>query len=171
MSWQDRPSNAPLVNGERLPSPPAGHVWVEWVGEASPLDSPVVRYNLATGRYSREQQMVIRRLMQVRLARVQGHTRTLRRGNGSGQIPTLGVEVVRFGPVERARPGQPGSFVQAVPFKAADAIKSSESGHEFVIHKEHDGEAVSALHFPDGTIRVVKSEEFASLGSLRRAIG
>lgn len=171
MSWQDRPSNAPLVDGERLPEPPAGHVWVEWVGEASPLDSPVVRYNLATGRYSAEQQAVIRRLMEVRIARVHGHTRTLRRGNAPGQIPTLGVEVVHFGPNAKARPGTHGSFIQPIPFRAADAIKSSESGHEFVIHRERDGEAISALHLPDGTIRVVRAETFADFGSFRRAIG
>lgn len=171
MSWQDRPSNAALFDGERLPAPPAGHVWVEWVGEASPLDSPIVRFNLATGRYNAEQQSVIRRLMQVRIARVHGHTRTLRRGNGLGQIPTLGVEAVTFGPNERARAGQPGSFLQAVPFRAADAIKASVSGHEFVIHNERDGEAVSTLTLPDGTIRIVNADTFADLGNFRRAMG
>ena len=171
MSWQDRPSNASLINGERLPQPPAGHVWVEWVGEASPVDSPVVRYNLATGRYTQEQEDVIRRLMQVRIARVKGHTRTIRRGNGAGQVPTLGVAYVRFGPNPKARPGTHGSFTQAIPFRAADAVKASECGHEFIIHNERDGEAISTLNLPEGRIQVIKADAFRSLGELRRAAG
>lgn len=171
MSWQDRPSNAPLYDGERLPPPPHGCVWVEWVGEASPLDSPVVRFNLATGRYTADQAAVIRRLMQVRLARTKGHTRSLVRGNGLGQIPTLGMERVTFGPNPHARPGTSGSFLQAIPFRAADAIKASASGHEFVIHNERDGEALSHLHLPDGTLRIVSSDTFADLGNFRRAMG
>lgn len=171
MSWQDRPSNASLLpDPERLPEPPHGHVWVEWVGEASALDSPVVRYNLISGKYTPEQVHVIRELARRRIARVHRHTtRSIRRGNGEGQIPTLGVERVTFGPNAKARPGQPGSFVQAVPFRAADAIKASECGHEFIIHNERDGEQQSHLRLPDGTIRVVKSETFSNLTDFRRA--
>jgi hypothetical protein len=169
--WQDRPSNAPLVDGERLPPPPNDHVWVEWVGEASPLDSPVVRYRLLTGQYTAEQQAVIRRLMEVRIARTHRHTRTIRRGNGLGQIPTLGVEFVRFGPDQRKRPGEPGCFIQAIPFRAADAVKASESGHEFVIHQERDGEQQSHLRLPDGTVRIVSEETFQDFRGFRRAMG
>lgn len=169
-SWQDRPSNASLFDADRLPEPPQGHVWVEWVGEASALDSPVVRFNLMTGKYTPEQVAVIRELARVRIARTHRHTRTIRRGNGQGQIPSLGVPMVRFGPNAKAGPGQPGSFLQAVPFKAADAIKASECGHEFIIHRERDGEAQSHLKLPDGTIRIVKRETFESLGELRRAM-
>jgi hypothetical protein len=169
--WQDRPSNAPLVDGERLPPPPIGHVWVEWVGEASPLDSPVVRHNLLLGKYSPEQEAVIRRLMEVRIARAHRHTRTVRRGNGLGQIPALGVAFVRFGPDQRKRPGQPGSFIQAVPFRAADAVKASEAGHEFVIHNERDGEQQSHLRLPDGRIKIVSEQQFADFGGFRRAMG
>lgn len=171
MSWQDRPSNASLFREEQLPPPPPGHVWVEWVGEASPLDSPIVRYNLLMGKYSPEQNAVIRRLAQVRLARVHGHTRTIRRGNGVGQVPTLGVEFVRFGNKANARPGQPSSFLQAVPFRAADAIKASECGHEFIIWHERDGEAISNFRLPEGTLVVVKQDTFHDFDGLRRAMG
>jgi hypothetical protein len=170
--WQDRPSNGSLINAERdLPLPPSGHVWVEWVGEASPLDSPVVRLNLLLGRYSPEQEAVIRRLMEVRIARTHRHTRTIRRGNGYGQVPTLTVELVRFGPDQRRRPGQRGSFIQAVPFRAADAIKASDAGHEFVIHNERDGEQQSFLHLPNGRISVVNEQTFTDFGGFRRSMG
>lgn len=170
MSWQDRPSNACLVKDGDLPPPPVGHVWVEWVGEASPLDSPVVRHRLMTGRYTREQEAVIRRLMQVRVARVHRHTRTLRRGNGLGQLPALGVEMVRFGPDERVRPGQPGSFIQAIPFKAADTIKACDSGHEFRIWNERDGEQINHIQIVDPTLKVVARDEFREFGGFRRAM-
>lgn len=167
--WQDRPSNASLIDPDRLPEPPAGHVWVEWVGEASALDSPVVRFNLITGKYTPEQEAVIRELARKRIARTHRHSRTIRRGNGEGQIPTLGVERVKFGPNIRARIGTPGSFVQAIPHRAADAIKASECGHEFIIHNERDGEAVSVINLPESSVRIVKRETFASLTDLRRA--
>jgi len=169
--WQDRKSNASLIEEHQLPPAPQGCVWVEWVGEASPLDSPVVRFNLAMGRYTAEQEAVIRRLMEVRIARVHRHTRTIRRGNGYGQIPTLGVEFVRFGPDQRKRPGEPGSFIQAVPFRAADAIKASESGHEFRIWNERDGEQTNHIQVQDGTLKIVSQEAFKDFGGFRRAMG
>lgn len=168
-SWQDRPSNASLFDERQVPPAPAGHVWMEWVGEASAMDSPVVRFNMITGRYTQEQMDMIRALAQVRIARVKGHTRTIRRGNGEGQIPTLGVEVVRFGPDPFARPGQPGSFLQAIPFKAADAVKASECGHEFLIWRERDGEQQSNLRLPNGTVQVVRAETFNNLTDYQRA--
>ncbi|WP_300268718.1 hypothetical protein [Microbacterium sp.] len=169
--WQDRPSNASLIDEpERLPEPPQGHVWVEWVGEASALDNPVVRYNMITGKYTREQMEIIREISRRRIARTHRHRRSIRRGNGEGQIPTLGVERVVFGPNIRARPGQRGSFIQAVPFRAADAIKASDCGHEFIIHNERDGEQQSKLRLPDGTIRIVRRDTFKNIDQLRRAI-
>ena len=171
MKWQDRASNASLVTEEQLPPPPTGCVWVEWVGEASPLDSPLVRYRMVTNQYTAEQMAVIRRLMQVRIARVHGPTRSIRRGHGLGQIPTLGVELVRFGPDQRARPGQRGSFIQAIPFKAADVVKASESGHEFRIWNERDGEQVNHIELPSGSIRITSEEAFRDFGGFRRSMG
>lgn len=167
----DRASNASLVDGERLPAPPKGRVWVEWVGEPSPMDNPVVRYNLITGKYTRKQEQVIRNLARVRLARVHRHTRTIRRGNGYGQIPSLGETLVRFGPDQRRKPGTPGSFIQAVPFKAADAIKASACGHEFVIHNERDGEQVSHIAIQETGLKVETREAFSTFTSFRREMG
>ena len=170
-TWADRPSNASLITEEQLAAPPVGCVWVEWVGEASPVDSPLVRYRLLTGQYSAEQTAVIRRLMEMRVARTHKHTRTNRRGNGIGQEPTLGVEFVRFGPDERRRPGERGAFTQAVPFKAADAIKASPSGHEFRIWNERDGEQQNLIAMPERAIRIAAEEAFQDFGGFRRAMG
>ena len=171
MNGLDRTSTSSLIEDHQLPPAPAGHVWVEWVGEASPLDSPVVRFGLMTGKYTAAQEKVIRRLMEVRIARVHRHTRTLRRGNGLGELPSLMVPIVRFGPDQRRKPGERGSFIQAIPFKAADAIKSSDAGHEFKIWRERDGEPVNTLTLPDGTLRAFRSDQFADFGSFRREMG
>lgn len=166
-----RPANASLYESERLPNPPKGCVWVEWVGEPSPIDSPVVRFNLIMGKYTREQRKVIKELSRVRIARVHRHTRSIRRGNGLGQIPNLGEPLVRFGPRQNAAPGTTGSFLQAVPFKAADAIKSSECGHEFVIHNERDGEQESKIIVQENGLKMAKEEAFGSPVDFYREMG
>ncbi len=171
MNALDRPSNASLFTEQDIPPAPAGHVWVEWVGEPSPLDSPVVQFNLITGKYTADQARVIRRLMAVRIARVHKHTRTIRRGNGAGQIPNLGVEFVRFGNDQRRRPGERGSFVQAVPFKAADAIKASECGHEFLIWNERDGEQQNAIAIQETGLKIETRDVFGDFGMFRREMG
>lgn len=167
----DRPSNASMVNPATLPEPPKGHVWVEWVGEASPMDSPIVRFNLIANKYTREQRRVIKELSRVRIARTHRHTRTLRRGNGAGQLTSLHVPYVRFGPNQRAAPGTTGSFTQSVPFKTADAIKSSASGHEFIIHNERDGEHQNMIQIQETGLKADAHEAFKNFSSFRKEMG
>ena len=167
----DRPSNASMVNASALPPPPQGHVWVEWVGEASPMDSPVVRFNLIANKYTREQRKVIKELSRVRIARTHRHTRTIRRGNGLGQLVSLHVPYVRFGPNQRSAPGTTGSFTQSVPFKTADAIKASASGHEFIIHNERDCEQENLIQIQDTGLKIETREAFNSFGSFRKEMG
>lgn len=167
----DKPANASLFEGRQLPPPPTGCVWVEWVGEASPLDSPVVRFNLIRGKYTREQRKVIKELSRVRIARVHRHTRTILRGNGMGQIPNLGEPMVRFGPSQVAAPGTRGSFLQAVPFKAADAIKSASCGHEFIIHNERDGEQVNHITIQETGLKLQARDSFGSSEQFRKEMG
>lgn len=171
VSALDKPSNASLYESEHLPPPPQGCVWVEWVGEPSPLDSPTVRFNLILGKYTREQRRVIKDLSRRRIARVHRHTRSIRRGNGAGQIPNLGEPLVRFGPNQRAAPGTRGSFCQAVPFKAADAIKASQSGHEFIIHNERDGEQVSTISIQETGLKMMADDAFGNIKALQREMG
>lgn len=162
-------SNASLFR--ELPPPPAGHVWVEWVGEPSPLDDPRIELGMATGRFTPDQKRVIRNLSHTRIARVHGHTRTLRRGTGARELPGLSQDW-RWGNHARARPGHPRSYCQALPHRDADAIKSSVVGHEFIVHGEHDGEAVDLIVGADGPITIVRDgERYTNGASFRRAMG
>ncbi len=164
---QIRFSNESLFRPDQLPAPPPGHVWVEWVGEASPLDDPVVGFNLITNRYTEEQKAVIRGLCQHRVARVHKHTRTIRQGDAPGISQDW-----RFGDDQRARPGHPKSFCQALPFRDADAIKASKYGHQFIIHAERDGEAVNTISVPrNGQVTLVTEESYRDLGGFKRAMG
>lgn len=161
-------SNASLFS--TLPPPPAGHVWVEWVGEPSPRDNPAIELGLALKRFTRDQEQMIRRLCRARIARVHGHRRTLRRGNGAREIPTLSQDW-SWGNHDRARPGHPRSYCQALPFRDADAIKSSAVGHEFIIHDERDGGAVDLIVGATGDVRLVAAGAFGDGTSFRRAMG
>lgn len=164
-----RRSNASLFR--QMPPPPPGHVWVEWVGETSPLDNPEVQYGLITDRYTADQREVIRRLCQQRIARVHKHSRTLTRGNGARDIAGLSQDWT-FGNDQRRPPGHPQSYAKALPFRDADAIKSSVVGHEFIIHDERDGEAVDLIKgTTDHEVVLVKAGAFANMGSFRREMG
>lgn len=169
-----RKSNASLFT--HLPPPPAGHVWVEWVGEPSPLDNPEIQLGLLENRFTPDQVAVIRDLCRRRIARVHNHSRTIRKGNGPGQIATLSRDWT-FGDDQRKRPGHPKSYCKALPFRDADAIKSSSIGHEFIIHNERDGEAADLVLGGTGAyevssrIKIVPAGQFSSFGEFRRAMG
>lgn len=160
-------SNRSLFHPSQVPDPPPGTVWVEWVGEASPLDDPVVGFNLITGRYTEDQKAVIRGLCRHRVARVHGHRRRLT----PDQIPGLS-QVWIWGRNERARPGQRGSFMQALPFADADKVKSARCGYQFLIWNERDGEQQSILNLPNaGSVILVGQETYEDSRRFKRAMG
>lgn len=167
-----RPSNAPLFDSAALPAPPDGTVWMEWVGEPSPLDDPVVGYNLITNRYTDHQKRVIRQMCRHRVARCHRHTRLIRSGSGPEEIRAL-TKTYRFGNMENAQPGHPKSFCQAVTFNDAYLIKQSDVGHQFYIHNETDaaqGQLVSLPSALDGTVSLVNPETFDDPGVFHRAM-
>ncbi|MGN6033532.1 MAG: hypothetical protein ACTHQE_17905 [Thermomicrobiales bacterium] len=159
-----------IAPDDRVPDPPAGHVWLEWVGEASPTDNPVVQFNMVLRRYTPEQMDMIRTLARRRIARVENHTRRIfKQGNGYGELPHLSVPALVFGPSVKVKPGEFGSFIQAVTFRDADIIKGSICGHEFRIWREHDGEPELNVNLPNGSITLAKPEQFADTPEGRMA--
>jgi hypothetical protein len=155
-----------------MPEPPKGHVWVEWVGEVSPLDNPVVEYKLVTNQLDAETADILRSIAQHRVARVEGFSwRSLHTGNGLGEINHLQEPIIVWGPNGRARPGEIGSYIQAVKFADADKIKSTEVAHQFRIWWERDGLAAMNFSLPSQTILLGKEELFEDLTSFRRAMG
>jgi len=158
-----------IAPDERVPDPPAGHVWLEWVGEVSPTDNPVVQFNMVTRRYTAEQMDMIRTLARRRIARVENHTRRVfKQGNGYGEIPHLSVPALVFGPSVKVKPGEFGSFIQAVTFRDADTIKGSICGHEFRIWRERDGEPELNVNLPNGSITLARPEQFADTAEGRQ---
>jgi hypothetical protein len=181
-SWaqQARPLG---VNPDTMPDPPSGCVWCEWVGEVSPLENPWVEYALVTRKLTRQQEKILRAIANVRTARVDGVSwRALHDGNGLGEIPHLqGLYngAVIWGPCPdlgkalkpNPRPGEPGSYIQAVPHATADKIKSSTVGHQFRVWWEKDGGAEVMFTLPAKTVTLGKEEFFEDLPDFRRAMG
>lgn len=154
-----------------LPPPPPGTVWVEWVGEPSPLDDDFIRLGIAAGRFTPDQVEVLRALSKRRIGPVDGVARRiLRGGNGYGEIPRL-CQAWTWGPSMKAAPGLPGATIQALPFGDADAVKGSDSGHEFTVHGEQDGAAVPAIALPTGRVILAEPEQFRDFAGFRRAMG
>lgn len=162
----------PIYDPKTMQPPPKGHVWVEWTGEASPFENPVVQYRSLMGQFTAEQTDMLHALAKLRIARVERKTtRTLRGGNGVGQINGLSVPVVRWGPFENVPAGSRGSFIQALTFADADKVKASASGGEFRIWWERDGEPRLDIVLPGGAVQIVKAENFKHFGEFRRAMG
>jgi len=111
--------------------PETGYVWLEWIGQPSPTISPTVRFLMLRDRLPAIYKKAIRTIAAGAIRRVDGKTsRTIERGNGYGQIPGL-TQTWTFGPKKNAGRGQRGSYIQKVPNRDADLIKSSPSGKEF----------------------------------------
>jgi hypothetical protein len=115
---------------------PPGYVLIEWVGAFNPFDEPFVRLNLTLGKYTADQAALIRTLVNT------GHrpyndkiARRMEKHNGYHGLPGLSRDIT-WGPKSRAKPGDPGSFVQMVTCKDADILKSSPNWHEFQILQE-----------------------------------
>lgn len=119
-------------------------VWVEWIGQPSPMRSPTVqRLMIGNKRLPLEKKQAIRFVAANVVVRVDGTTsRTLRSGNGVGQISGLSQDWT-WGPGFTKKPngrtivwsatGEPGSYIQRMPYRDADLLKQSICGPEFRI--------------------------------------
>lgn len=169
-AWAE--NGKPLADPETMPAPPKGCVWVEWVGEISPLHNPVIQYKLITGQLPAEDAEILRSIARLRVARVEGISwRGLHAGNGSGEIPHFTEPVVVWGPDRNAKPGAIGSYIQALTHADADKVKSSDVGHQFRIWWEKDGGGAVQFTFPEQTITLGKEQFFRTTPEFHRAMG
>lgn len=165
-------SMRPYYTADQLGEPPTGTVWIEWTGEPSPYENPTIMYKAVLGQIDAGTREVLDAMDQMRIVRIEGITyRTLRQGNGLGEIPHMTEPVYVWGPNHKAAPGQIGSFVQALSNADADRVKSSNVGHEFRVWCERDGGAVMPFLIPDGNITLGKEETFQSVKTFSRAMG
>lgn len=123
-------------------------VEVEWVGERSPLESPLVEYKLARqgmpDGFTPHQAAVIRAAAKLRIGRWKGHSREIGVRDGLSRTYLWGHRVK--------------TFVRRMPYPDAERLKASASGHEFrIVGHEPDP---SPLRLPEGHIRLVGDREF-----------
>ena len=163
--------------------PEQGFVWLEWIGQPSPSYSPTVRMLMVGKKLSPQKKKVLRDIMERAIVRVDGRTRRImRRGNGYGQIPHLSQDWI-WGPKANAKPGQPGSYIQKVPYRDADLLKSSAAGKEWRVlgyAGDTDVEPITAVTnavlFQDvfsspEAVRLGEGESVSTYQGLKRSMG
>jgi hypothetical protein len=117
--------------GRPVPPPPAGRYWLEWIGDQSPMQDPFIEYKMARGGFTPEQVAVIRAMTRDAVIRVNNTVSlSMVRHNGPGGQPGLSQDYT-FGPRLRARPGDPGSYVQHVTSRDLEILVTSPNGHQF----------------------------------------
>ena len=177
-----QPDKVALDGDGKAVEPERGYVWLEWIGQPTPTDSPTIQSLMLGDKLPLFKKQAVRLIAEKSIRRVDGKTRRIMRpGNGFGQIPHLS-QVWMFGKKKYARPGTLGSYIQKVPVRDADLIKSSSSGKEFrVIGYAGDTDvepitAATANLFADvfqtpEAVRLGEAEAYRSYKSLKSAMG
>jgi len=177
-----QPDTVALDGDGKAVEPERGYVWLEWLGQPTPTDSPTIQSLMLGTKLPLTKKLAVRKIAEKAVRRVDGKTRRIiRRGNGIGQIPHLSQDWI-FGNSKYARPGTRGAYIQKVPVRDADLIKSSTSGKEFrVIGYAGDTDiepitATTAALFADvfqspEAVRLGEAEAFRSYRSLKSAMG
>lgn len=125
---------------------------VEWVGEQSPYDNPVIAWNLLQGRYTEQQKQAIR------LAAARARTRVCRERLLEHEHRY--AQAVFKGLRRTYHWTKANNFVQDVDYADVDKILGSDVGHEFVDldAREHDQPKVLT---PPVEVVILSREEYA----------
>lgn len=123
---------------------------IEWVGEQSPLDNPVIAFNLLTGRYSPQRAKAIRwaaakantRVMRIRVFEHDHHLSMAPQAH-------LGRSYVW---------SEANGYVQEVDYRDVDGILAGPNGHEFRDVTDRDPDEPDALVLPPEVMRLVEQE-------------
>jgi hypothetical protein len=146
---RDRPDEAQrgARPEDRRPHPAPGHRRIEWVGEASPFDNPVVVWGLATGRYTPLQAETIRAFHRRRIRRGIAHDREMTKDRDGMSRDWL------WGP-------SAGTYVRLLPNRDADRLLSCPSGPEF---RDLDTDGGPPIDLPPTDLRQVKEAEYEAI--------
>ena len=113
---------------------------VEWVGEKSPLDDPVIAFNLLMGKYTPTQEKAIRRAAQRTRSRSWGE-RLLEHEHQHAQAVVKGMR--RSYIFNRAN-----KFICEMDFKDVDILFSSPIAREFVDLTDRDDDEPIVISTP-----------------------
>ena len=128
------------------------YVEVEYVGEASLLNDPVVQFKLATAGqkngFNAHQSAVIRASSRIRASRFPGKVREV---------------LSRHGFTRDYRWSEKNKWIQRMTIQDAERLKSAPGGHQFVVLGQE--EPRSSLILPQNSIRISDDRD------LRRVVG
>lgn len=149
---------------------------IEWVGEKSVMDEPFVWTGIATGRFTREQEALLRRTALNRCARTDTAERVI--GNFILLLDDRGRPVPGPDgrPVEvRSPEGMSGEYrfhpanrwTCVVAFADADVLLSCPSGHEFRDLDAAEADEPATVAYPPVDIRLVERTVLSETGQER----
>jgi hypothetical protein len=116
---------------------------IEWVGEKSVMDEPFVWTGIATGRFTKEQEALLRRCALKRSARTRDTERRL-----GPHDPGLSREVVW---------SRRNGWTQVLIFADAEKVLSCPDGHEFIDRDAAERDEPAVL-YPPVELRLVSRE-------------
>jgi len=148
------------------------HVYLEWVGQPSPFDSLGIQWMMIGDKLPRSVKRTIRELASNGIRRVDGHTRRILLQR---HIEGLSQDWI-WGP-RAGNPGAPGSYIQIVPHRDVELIKSSDVADEFRIlgMKEQDGDRIEneleKMLLPNTKVTLGDERMYRDFRVLEKAMG
>lgn len=134
---------------------------IEWVGEQSPYDNPVIAWNLLMGRYTPTQQRAIR------LAAAQARTRECR--ERLMEHNHQHAQAVMRGLSRTYHWHKGNEFICDVDYADVDRILGSDAGHEFRDLDAMEGDQPTIL-LPPESVMVYATESIGSAQAIAGAL-
>lgn len=145
---------SPLKVDAPASDPDGKYVEVEWIGEKSPLENPVVAYKLMrvgkSDGFTDHQAAVVRAAARLRIGKFKGHNRAMGPESGLSQTYVWGPKVK--------------TYVRKMTYADAERLLATNSGHEFRIVGQPASEQPMAL--PTSGVRLMGAKEFTSVEAL-----